>query len=183
MLTSLQAVFVWFYCLPYEEAAEYMLVLALLVLILKDRFGSRRWFQPALGACLLAWLGVLVYATVISRPAGEYGPVNLSLFHSYREVDSGGSWEILLSNYMNILLFFPGGLFLSAALPKKWQWLLRILLSTLLFVLFSAGMEYIQYRFCLGRVEVDDVFHNALGAFLGSIFGILPPLIAKHERG
>lgn len=183
MLTSLQTVFVWFYCLPYEEAAEYMLVLAVLVLILKEKFSSRRWLRPALGLCLLAWLGVLAYATVFSRPVGEYGPVNLSLFHSYREVDNGGSWEILLSNYMNILLFFPGGLFLTAALSGKGHRLLHILLSVGFFLLFSAGMEYLQYRFCLGRVEVDDVFHNLLGALLGSLFGILPPLITKHERG
>ena len=183
MLTYLQSVFIWFYCLPYEEAAEYMLVLALLVLILKGDFDSRAWFRPALGTCLLAWLAVLAYATVFSRPAGDYGIPNLTLFHSYREVDNGGSWEILLSNYMNIMLFFPGGLFLSAALPGRWHPLIRLLLTVLFFLLFSAGMEYLQYRFCLGRVEVDDVFHNTLGALAGSLFGILPPLTTKRERG
>jgi glycopeptide antibiotics resistance protein len=183
MLTSLNSIFVWFYCLPYEDAAEYMLALGLLVIILKEYFEQKVWWKPVLGVFLIAWLGVLAYATVFSRPAGQYAPPNLILFHSYRDVNSGGSWEILLSNYMNILLFFPGGLFLSAALPRRFPWGLRILLSTVSFALFSAAMEYSQYYWHLGLVEADDVLHNTLGALLGGIFGIIQPPGRKKERG
>jgi len=175
MLTSLTSVFVWFYCLPYEDAAEYMLALGLLLIISREHFENKVWWKPLLGLFLAVWIGVLVYATVVSRPAGTYAPPNLIPFHSYREVSSGGSWEILLSNYMNILLFFPGGLFLSAILPKKQPWLLRILLSTFFFCLFSAAMEFCQYCWQLGLVEADDVLHNTLGALLGGIFGVIPP--------
>jgi len=183
MLTSLKSIFVWFYCLPYEEAAEYMLALGLLLIISKEYFEKKAWWKPVLGLFLMAWIAVLAYATVFSRPVGDYGPVNLVPFHSYREVNNGGSWEILLSNYMNILLFFPGGLFSSAILPRRWHWLLRILRSTLFFVLLSACMEYGQYYWQLGRVETDDVLHNTLGALLGSAFGILQPPNTKSERG
>lgn len=182
MLTSLKSIFVWFYCLPYEEAAEYMLALGVLLIILKEYFEKKVWWKPVLAAFLLAWIGVLAYATVISRPAGTYAPPNLVPFHSYREVNSGGSWEILLSNYMNILLFFPGGLFLSAVLPKKQPWLLRILLSALFFCLLSAAMEYCQYFWQLGLVEVDDVLHNTLGAILGGIFGVISPPMCRRKR-
>ena len=33
----------------------------------------------------------------------------------------------------------------------------------------SAGIEFLQYHFALGRCEIDDVIHNALGALLGSL--------------
>lgn len=183
MLTSLKSIFVWFYCLPYEDAAEYMLALGLLVIILKEYFEEKSWWKPLLGIFLAVWIGVLAYATVFSRPAGQYTPPNLIPFHSYREVNSGGSWEILLSNYMNILLFFPGGLFLCAVLPRRWPWLLRILLSVVFFSLFSAAMEYAQYYWQLGLVEADDVLHNTLGALLGSIFGVIQPPKTRKERG
>ena len=182
MLTSLKTIFVWFYCLPYEEAAEYMLALGFLVIILKEYFEGKSWWKPVLGSFLLAWIAVLVYATVLSRPVDQYAPPNLTPFHSYREVNSGGSWEILLSNYMNILLFFPGGLFLSALLSRRWHWLTRVFLSVIFFALLSAGMEYCQYYWQLGRVEADDVLHNTLGALIGGIFGIIPPP-RKNERG
>lgn len=160
-----------------------MLALGLLVIILKEFFEKTSWWKPVLGVFLIGWIAVLAYATVFSRSPGTYAPPNLSLFHSYREVNSGGSWEILLSNYMNILLFFPGGLFLSAVLPKRWPWLLRILLSAVFFSLFSAVMEYGQYFWQLGRVEADDVLHNTLGALLGGIFGVIQPPKRRKERG
>ena len=183
MLTSLKSIFVWFYCLPYEEAAEYMLALGLLVIIGKEYFQKKAWWRPVLGLFLMAWVAVLAYATVFSRPVGDYGVPNLIPFHSYREVSGGGSWEILLSNYMNILLFFPGGLFLSAMLSRRWHWGLRVVVSMLFFCLLSAGMEYGQYCWRLGLVEVDDVLHNTLGALLGGIFGVIQPPKAANERG
>lgn len=183
MLTSMKTLFVWFYCLPYEKAAQYMLALGLLVIFLKDYFQKKTWWKPILAALLLAWMAVLAYATVFSRPVGEYGTPELIPFHSYREVDNGGSWEILLSNYMNILLFFPGGLFLGAILPRHWPWVLRILLSGLFFGLFSAAMEYIQFSWQLGLVEIDDALHNTLGALLGGVFGVLQLPNTKSKRG
>lgn len=183
MLSSLKSTFVWFYCLPYEDAAEYMLALGLLVIILKEPFQHKFWWKPVLGGFLLIWIGVLAYATVFSRPVGQYDPPNLILFHSYREVSSGGSWEILLSNYMNILLFFPGGLFLAAMLPRHRHWLLRILMSMAFFALLSATLEYGQYHWQLGQVEADDVLHNALGALLGGTFGVMQPPKTEKKRG
>ena len=159
-----------------------MLALGFLLIIFKEHFEKTRWWKPVLGILLTAWVGILIYATLFSRSAGSYAPPNLVPFHSYRDVNSGGSWEILLSNYMNILLFFPGGLFLSALLPKKRPWPVRILLSVLFFFLLSAAMEYGQYRWQLGRVEIDDVLHNALGALLGGVFGVMPPPITKREK-
>lgn len=182
MLTYLKSTFVWFYCLPYEDAAEYMLALGFLLIIAKEHFEEKSWWKPLLAGLLTLWVGILVYATVVSRPEGTYAPPNLIPFHSYREVNSGGSWEILLSNYMNILLFFPGGLFLSSVLPKKQPWLLRILISVLFFCLFSAAMEYCQYFWQLGLVEADDVLHNTLGALIGGIFGVIPAPIRRWKH-
>lgn len=183
MLTTLKSVFVWFYCLPAETAAKYMLAAGLLLIILKERFESRSWWRPLLTVVLILWGALVSYATVFSREGGVTGAPNLIPFHSYREVNSGGSWEILLSNYMNILLFFPAGMLMTAALPGKRHWLCRLLLAVIFFFTFSACLEYAQYRFGLGRTEIDDVIHNALGALLGGIFGIirLPPL--PKERG
>ena len=37
----------------------------------------------------------------------------------------------------------------------------------LLAFLFSACVEFCQYKFALGYAEVDDVIHNTLGAAIG----------------
>lgn len=169
----LNSIFLWFYCLPAEAAARYMIAAGLVLVLLRLWFEDRPWWKPLLTAVLILWVGVVSYATVFNRNGGVVGPPNLIPFHSYREVSSGGSWEILLSNYMNILLFFPSGMLMTALLPEKWHKAYRLLLTVVIFFTLSACLEYAQYRFGLGQVEIDDVIHNALGALLGGIFGMI----------
>lgn len=59
---------------------------------------------------------------------------------------------------------FPIGLSLPFVLGK---WKLSVPVTVVLACLSSAGIEYLQYRYSLGRCEVDDVIMNTLGALLG----------------
>ena len=47
------------------------------------------------------------------------------------------------------------------------KWKLSVPVTFVLACLFSAGIEYLQYLYSLGRCEVDDVIMNTLGALLG----------------
>lgn len=89
-------------------------------------------------------------------------------FHSYREVWQGASTEILRSNYMNVLLFYPVGFLFCALLPQTWPRPIRVLLPFVLLACLSGYVEYLQYTYELGRAEADDVIHNALGGLWGS---------------
>ena len=95
-------------------------------------------------------------------------------FHSYRAVMAGENKEILRSNFMNLILFYPAGLFACELLPKSWSQAKRIILVAVLFALVSAGIEFCQYHFALGQAEVDDVIHNALGALIGALISTIP---------
>jgi glycopeptide antibiotics resistance protein len=47
----------------------------------------------------------------------------------------------------------------------------------------SAGIEFLQYHFCLGRCEIDDVIHNTAGALLGCLAAVvLPRLLASTKK-
>ena len=70
---------------------------------------------------------------------------------------------------MNVALFYPAGLLAASLLPKKWSGWCRCLLVVFVLTAMSAGIEFLQYRYALGRCEIDDVIHNALGALLGSL--------------
>jgi glycopeptide antibiotics resistance protein len=87
---------------------------------------------------------------------------------------NGGNIEILRSNFMNAVLFYPAGLVLCSLLPQKWRPWLRILLVSVLLCVLSCAVEQAQYVYSLGQVEIDDVIHNTLGAMLGAIFSIVP---------
>ncbi len=119
---------------------------------------------------------MLIYAQTLHgrSPDGvEHAPI-LTLFHTYRALLAGGNREILRMNFMNIILAYPAGLFLCEVLPKKWNGILRLVLSTLLLGTLCAGVEYCQYALSLGTAEIDDVFHNTLGAFTGAVVCLYP---------
>ena len=79
---------------------------------------------------------------------------------------------------MNAVLFYPAGLLATALLPEKWPGWCRCVLVVLLLGALSVGIEYAQYFWRLGRVEIDDVIHNAAGALAGSLAALLiPPLL------
>lgn len=165
----LQSVFLWFYCLPIRQAILLLILISAVYLVFRPRLARKRFWYPALIVVFLFWLGVIAFATIMDRtPSGEFIPPQLLPFHSYRTVLAGANTELLRSNFMNVVLFYPAGLFACELLPQKWSRVKRIMLVTVLFILLSAGIELCQYYFALGQVEADDVLHNGLGAFLGA---------------
>ena len=79
----------------------------------------------AAGSCrtLLAWLTVIAMATLTDRTASATSAApELLPFHSYRAVIAGENKEILRSNFMNVVLFYPAGLLTCELLPKAGAW-------------------------------------------------------------
>ena len=137
--------------------------------------GDKRLWRPVIALLFLAWLAVIAVATLTDRTPGIIpAEPELIPFHSYRAVIAGENKEILRSNFMNVVLFYPAGLLACELLPKSWSQAKRIILVAVLFALVSAGIEFCQYHFALGQAEVDDVIHNALGALIGALISTIP---------
>ena len=177
----LQAFFLWFYCLSITDAILLVIVVSAGYLILRQWLEKKRFWRPVIVLLFLAWLAVIAVATLTDRAPGLI-PTKPELlpFHSYRAVMAGGNKEILRSNFMNVVLFYPAGLFACELLPKSWSRVKRVILVTVLFVLVSVGIEFCQYHFALGQAEADDVIHNALGALIGALIGTIP---VKRKQG
>ena len=105
---------------------------------LPARVGARRWRCGNLVLVLLIPAAIL-YATLFSRAEGGTGLI-LAPFASLTAARIQP--EIYREMLMNVLLFFPLGLTLSNALPRKWHRWLRIILTTLIGCALSAGIEY-----------------------------------------
>lgn len=165
----LQSVFLWYYCLSISDAVLLIAVFSAGYLVLRRYLGSRKLWRLGILLLFLAWLGVIAVATLTDRTPGTT-PVQPQLipFHSYRAVLAGENRELLRSNFMNVMLFFPAGLLACELLPKGWGQVKKVVLITVLFALISAGIEFCQYTFALGQPEIDDVLHNALGALAGA---------------
>lgn len=171
----LQAFFLWFYCLSITDAVLLIIVVSAGYLILRQWLGDKRLWRPVIALLFLAWLAVIAVATLTDRTPGIIpAEPELIPFHSYRAVIAGENKEILRSNFMNVILFYPAGLFACELLPKSWSRAKRVILVAVLFALVSVGIEFCQYHFALGQAEADDVIHNVLGALIGALISAIP---------
>ena len=145
---------------------------------LPARVGARRWRWGNLALMLLVAAAIL-YATLFSRAEGSTGLI-LTPFASLTAARVQP--EIYREMLMNVFLFFPLGLTLSNALPRKWHRWGKIILTTLIGCILSAGIEYTQYRCALGLAETDDVICNTLGVFIGSTSLLTAHAIEKSRE-
>lgn len=168
--------FRWFYCLSFGEIVMLVGAATIVYLWICGRYRSSGIMKAVNGGFLICWLGIIVFATLWQRSAyGSSTTIVLQPFHSYREIWNGGNIEIYRSNFMNVVLFYPAGLLAASLLPKKRPGWYRCVLVVTVLAAMSAGIEFLQYRFCLGRCEIDDVIHNTAGALLGCLAALVLP--------
>ena len=159
-----------------SKAVLLLLLVTGAYLMARWRLGKLRLWRAGITLVLLAWLAVIAAATLADRTPGSI-PASPELlpFHSYRAVMAGENPELLRSNFMNAVLFYPAGLLGCDLLPEGWSRKRRIFVGAGLCVLLSLGIECSQYLFSLGQAEADDVIHNGLGSLLGgAVCEILP---------
>lgn len=163
--------FRWFYCLPIGN----VIVLLGIATVACVWFCKRLYMsRTVIAIMLIGWLGIILFVTIGRRiDHGTTSMLILRPFQSYHEARMTGNVEIYRSNFMNAVLFYPAGLLAVSLLPRKWPGWCRCLLAVLVLATVSAGIEFLQYRYALGRCEMDDVIHNALGAWIGCIV-VLP---------
>ena len=166
----LNRLFVWLYCLNIPVILCIVLMAAWIFRLLHRRLEDLRWWKPLLVSVLLLWAAVVVYATVLNRSGETAAVPQWSLLHSYRAILNGDSREILRSNFLNAVLFLPGGLLLGGLLLQRSPRICRVILGTVICLCFSVVIEHLQLIHLLGRAEIDDILHNTLGALAGLLW-------------
>lgn len=166
------------YALPLQAVIFLMLALLIIWAMLSRRKNQRK--RSIINAVLCAITALIIlYATVLTRTPGDY-EIILTPFATFAAAQQQP--ELYREMLMNVFLFFPLGLTLSNALLRRWHRWLRIILTTLIGCILSAGIEYAQYRYALGMAEVDDVICNTLGAFVGATSLLLAHAIEKSRE-
>ena len=166
------------YAIPLHMVIFLMLALLIVWAMLSLHQNQRKRSIINAVLCFITAL-IILYATILTRSAGV-PEVILTPFASLTAARIQP--EIYREMLMNVFLFFPLGLTLSNALPRKWHRWGRIALTTLVGCILSAGIEYAQHRYALGMAEVDDVICNTLGAFIGSTSLLIAHAIEKYRE-
>lgn len=166
------------YALPLHMVIILMLALLIVWAMLSLHKNQKKRTIINLVLCSITALTIL-YATILTRTPGDYELI-LTPFATFTAARQQP--ELYREMLMNVFLFFPLGLTLSNALPRKWHRWGKIALTTLVGCALSAGIEYAQYRCALGLAETDDVICNTLGAFIGSTSLLAAHAIEKHKE-
>ena len=168
----LGTVFHWIYCMNPVLLILLLAGFTVAFAFVYHRNQHRKYCKPVIGLLLLIAISVILAATLLNRTErGEGLAPSWIPFASYIKVMQGENPELLRSCFMNVALFYPAGLLGAVLLPRKWHSVWRILLTGLVFMLISTGIEYAQHIFALGQPEVDDIIHNTLGAVIGGVCG------------
>ena len=159
----------WIYI---QSPALWALLLAVAVCLwpLLGLYLDRRLKKPRLWPTmnvLLCFLCafVILYTALFTRTPGDYEPI-LQPFYSFVAARTQPVWYRIV--LMNVYVFIPLGMSLSAAWKQTLPLWLRILLTMLCGFVISASVELTQYYKHLGVPEIDDVIFNTMGTLLGA---------------
>ena len=109
--------------------------------------------------CLGAVIALILWITLASRTPGKFRYI-MPPFWSYRAIVRGNR-KALWEDLANVFMFLPLGYLIPSLWRKKGPQVAAIAL------LFSLFIEVTQCVTLLGWFEVDDLFHNTLGGWLG----------------
>lgn len=130
---------------------------------------------------LALWLVAISLATLHRQSSETVSDGFQPLFQSY--IDAQSNSESYRQNFLNIVLFFPGGLFLQSLFPARWPKVIGIIIPTLLLGGLSFAIELIQLYHNLGLAQMDDILHNTIGAFLGAIVALVIRILLNKITG
>lgn len=133
-------------------------------------------FQSKKAILFFLYIMFVLWVVILSRAPNkrEFIP---ELFWGIRIYITYGciGLRIIYQYIKNVLLFIPFGLLF----PWKSKGGIPVLLCA---VVFSSGIELVQYILCRGLSEIDDIVANTVGALIGYILTLLLTKLINRFR-
>lgn len=152
-----------------------VLIIGIIVSFL--RIGGKKAGRLSAGILLVEYLVLILSSAVLFRETGIDRDCSFTPFASYAllfDRDKAVVVEIII----NTLAFMPIGFLLGCAVKNMKWWKVAIFAFG-----FSLTIELLQLAFSKGITELDDVFHNTIGALIGyGIYSLSASLKRMVER-
>lgn len=145
----------WFQCRKIAFAVGLALAVYF-YMINKNKVRGRRLLTRSVGTGVFGiYVTGLLYITLFMRYVGMRREIDLIPFHFIKIYQR--DFVLFVEN---IILFIPMGMFLQAY-KKNTKFAIGCA------IVISLMIELLQYVFCCGKTEVDDVMANVIGAIIG----------------
>ncbi|MBQ8793557.1 MAG: nucleotidyltransferase family protein, partial [Clostridia bacterium] len=168
----------YIYCQPLWLLTFFSILIIICYAKINSFFKNQSWQRLFNVALVTFSLFTLVQITLLRREVGT-NEIQLQPFYTF--VMAQSQVEYYRTFFMNALLFVPLGLSMPYVLskkPRKWTVVVTVVFAAVL----SVGIEYLQYRYHLGRCETDDAIANTLGAAIGTLSYLLYMKILKNQE-
>ncbi|MBQ8830089.1 MAG: VanZ family protein [Oscillospiraceae bacterium] len=155
--------------MSYYDVILLLLVFSLALCILHILVKNRAVFRFAMGFLVFLWLAAVLSETLFLRSVSDRYDTNWRPLASYISAfTAGGQRELLRSNFMNAVLFYPAGFIAALILPKTVKPFFKLLISFFASLVLSTAIELLQFSLLLGNAQTDDIIHNVAGAVIGT---------------
>lgn len=169
ILEIINKIFYWTYARPLWQIVIFEILAIVIWSILAYKFAHNKVWRIINIIGVVCIVLAIIYLTIIKRSTSDSFGVYLLPSENFNRAVASKS--VVESIHLNILLFFPLGLFLPFALPDKFKH--KVIITLVACFLFSLSIEVIQGIFSIGDVEIFDLIMNSLGGAIGSIaYGI-----------
>lgn len=162
----LKEIFHYIYCMSIPSTIIMVLVICSLWNWLStecNRINKKQLWQSVNRILFVIWIVCVLYMTIIIR--GSVVKINRIPFNFIVKAIKTGNEEFFRTGWMNILLFIPGGMWLSYGTKQHTK--TKQILQIIFLMTVSVFIETMQWYYQLGTVETDDVICNSLGAIVG----------------
>lgn len=122
--------------------------------------------KAVLWASFCGYLAIVIFATFLRGAVPR--DINLHLFRAWREAWNNFSAKNWANVLLNVAMFIPFGAFLPLLIKPLRKWYAPILAGGL----FSLFIELLQLALGTGICDVDDLFANTLGAWVGGFLAL-----------
>lgn len=110
--------------------------------------------------CLFTYAFIMLSITFLSREGGSSSKIDLELFSTFGINNRNNAYVL-----ENVFLFVPYGFLCAWVLPN----IKNIFRCTMLGLLTSMGIEFLQLITERGCFQIDDILTNTVGAAVGYI--------------
>ena len=166
------------YCFSSFEYTIFLILIVSLYTIANIFLTSKLTRKITSIIFMLFTVFLILYITIFARNVGIYKTI-LIPFGFF--IEARRQPEFIRTFFMNILFFVPLGLSFPYVLSKK-AYKRNVFITVGFAAVLSAGIEFLQYYYHLGRCETDDVIANTLGAAVGTLSYLLYMKILKNQE-
>lgn len=181
MFSSLYTLYYYFPVIFFIRLTVDLLIMAFGVFLAVKLYRKGVFDKAQRTACivLFVWGAIVLLFTVLGRRSYKTDNMiyNLEMFSCYRRIFAEHDQPMLISVLQNIVMFVPIGFSLAVIFKKH-----RIIIPTLISFGFSFCIEVCQLFLKSGFFELDDLFNNTLGTFIGIILYLICRGIWKNNR-